>query len=248
MKNTFLPKFSYIIPFRYRADRIIPLRRVVDFISGFQGSEIVIVEQDTHSKISHLNLKAKHIFVKSEIPFNKSWAFNVALKNTISPVVIFADADFLINPNDLIESLKHLDNFDCIIPTSNIINLNPQESASDFNYIFSIKRDGHKLSMTNGAVLFKREAINKIGGWNEDFIGLSQENQFQDMKIKTLLNYKEMDYTGYHLFHHQDPPDFTFSQRNNQIMDTYRQSDPEVLKQHIGQTYYKIGAKNKYSV
>ena len=62
-----------------------------------------------------------------------------------------------------------------------------------------------------------------------------------------MLNYKELDYTGYHLFHNQDAPDFTFSQRNNQIMDTYRQSDSELLKQHIGQTYYKIGFKNKYA-
>ena len=247
MKNTFIPKFSYVIPFRYRADRIIPLRRVVDFISGFQGSEIIIVEQDSHSKISHLNLRAKHIFIKSEIPFNKSWAFNVALRHTISPVLVFADADFLMNPNDLIECLKTLENFDCVIPTSNIINLNPQESASDMNHILTIKRPGYKFSMTNGAVLFKREAIQSIGGWNEDFIGLSQENQFQDLKIKSLLNYKEMDYTGYHLSHRQDPPDFTFSERNNQIMETYRQANADVLRQHINQTSYKIGFKNKFS-
>lgn len=247
MKNTFVPKFSYIIPFRYRPDRIIPLRRVVDFISGFQGAEIVIVEQDTHSKISHLNLKANHIFIQSEIPFNKSWAYNVAIKNTISPVLVFADADFLMSPNDLIESLKTLENFDCVIPTSNIISLNPQESASDLNSIFLIKRSGYKFSMTNGAVLFKRESIQKIGGWNEDFIGLSQENQFQDIKIKSLLNYKEMDFTGYHLHHRQDPPDFTFAQRNNQIMEIYGKADVEVLKQHVAQTSYKIGSKNKYA-
>ena len=189
MNNTFQPKFSYIIPFRFRSDRIIPLRRVVDFISGFQGAEIVIVEQDTHSKISHLNLKANHIFTESEIPFNKSWAFNVGIKNTTAPVLIFADADFLMNPNDLIESLKALETVDCVIPTSKIVNLNQQESASDLNQIFSIKRDGFKFSMTSGSVLFKRHTIQQIGGWNEDFIGVSQENQFQDLKIKKLLNY-----------------------------------------------------------
>lgn len=247
MKNTFVPKFSYIIPFRFRQDRIIPLRRVVDFISGFQGAEIIIVEQDTHSKISHLNLKATHIFIESEIPFNKSWAYNVGVKNSIAPVLVFADADFILNPNDLIESLKMLETYDCVIPTSNIVNLTPQESAADFNHIFSIKRPGYKFSMTNGAVLFRREAIQKIGGWNEDFIGLSQENQFQDIKIKNLLNYKELDFTGYHLNHRQDPPDFTFAQRNNQIMDTYRQATTEVLNQHISQTSFKIGLKNKYS-
>lgn len=247
MKNTFVPKFTYVIPFRFRQDRIIPLRRVVDFISGFQGAEILIVEQDTHSKISHLNLKANHIFLQSELPFNKSWAFNVAVKNSISPVLVFADADFLMSPSDLIESLKTLENFDCVIPTSNIINLNPQESAGDLNQIFNIKRNGFKLSMTNGAVLFKREAIMRIGGWNEDFIGISQENNFQDLKIKSLLNYKELQFTGYHLYHRQDPLDFTFSQRNNHIMETYRDGNVENLKQHINLTIHKIGFKNKYA-
>ena len=247
MKNTYVPKFTYVIPFRYRADRIIPLRRVVDLINGFQGSEIMIIEQDKHSKISHLNLKAKHIFIESDLPFNKSWAYNVALKRVISPVVIFADADFIMNPNDLIESLKTLETCDCVIPTSNIINLTQGESAGDLNQIFSIKKPGYKSALTNGAVLFKKEAIQKIGGWNEDFIGISQENQFQDIKIKALLNYKELDYTGYHLFHRQDPPDSTFSQRNNQIMDTYRNATTDILNQHISQTVYKMGFKNKFS-
>ena len=191
MNNTHVPKFTYVIPFRYRADRIIPLRRVVDLINGFQGSEILIVEQDKHSKISHLALKANHIFIENDLPFNKSWAFNVALKRVISPVVIFADADFILNPNQLIESLNVLENYDCVIPTSNIVNLSPQESAADLNTIFTINRKEYKFSMTNGCVIFKKEAILKIGGWNEDFIGVSHENQFQDHKIKTLLNYKQ---------------------------------------------------------
>ena len=114
----------------------------------------------------------------------------------------------------------------------------------------STQRDDVLISEVNKIYsdgLFKKEAIQKIGGWNEDFIGISQENQFQDIKIKALLNYKELDYTGYHLFHRQDPPDSTFSQRNNQIMDTYRNATSDILNQHISQTVYKMGFKNKFS-
>lgn len=247
MKNTFVPKFTYVIPFRFRNDRIIPLRRVVDFINGFQGAEVVIVEQDSHSKISHLNLRAKHIFLKSDLPFNKSWAFNVALRKLISPVVVFADADFLIPPNDLIESLKALESFDCVIPTSNIVSLTAQESTADLNQIFNIKRPGYKTAMSNGCVLFKKEAIQKIGGWNEDFIGLSQENQFQDTKIAKLLSYKQLEFTGYHLYHHQDIPNVAFMQRNNQIMDVYKDANIDSLYQHVQLTSPKIGLANKYS-
>lgn len=247
MKNTFIPKFTYVIPFRYRFDRIIPLRRVVDFINGFQGAEILIVEQDTHSKISHLNLRAKHLFIKSDLPFNKSWSFNVALRRIISPVIIFADADFLMSPNDFIESLKSLEDCDCVIPTSSLVNLSPHESAVDLNQIFSIKRPGFKSAMTNGCVLFKRESIQRLGGWNEDFIGVSQENQFQDIKIKSLLNWKQLDFTGYHLFHQQDPPNNNFLQRNNQIMEIYKDGNKESLDRHIQMTLPKIGWMNKYS-
>lgn len=55
MQNTYIPKFTYVIPFRYRHDRIIPLKRVIDWLSGFQGIEVLLIEQDKHSKIEHLN-------------------------------------------------------------------------------------------------------------------------------------------------------------------------------------------------
>ena len=140
MQNTYIPKFSYVIPFRYRVDRIIPLRRVIDWLSGFQGIEILLIEQDKHSKISHLNLRVNHHFIKNEGPFNKGWAFNYAIKRALSNFIIFGDADFIMNPNDLIQSLKTLESCDCVIPTSNIINLEHVESVGDMNAIFNIKR------------------------------------------------------------------------------------------------------------
>jgi hypothetical protein len=73
--------FTYVIGYRHRIDRLQNLRRVLDWINGFSGAEVIIVEQDKHSKISHLNLKAKHIFIKSNLPYNRSWSFNVALKS-----------------------------------------------------------------------------------------------------------------------------------------------------------------------
>ena len=70
--------FTYVIGYRHNLERLQNLRRVLDWINGFARVEVLLVEQDTHSKISHLNLKAKHIFTKSDMPYNRSWAFNVA--------------------------------------------------------------------------------------------------------------------------------------------------------------------------
>lgn len=246
MQNTYIPKFTYIIPFRYRQDRIIPLRRIIDWLSGFQGVEIIIVEQDKHSKISNLSLRANHIFIESDLPFNKSWAFNVGLKRSQSPIIICADADFIMNPDDIISSLRTLESCECVIPTSNIISLTQQESVGDLKNILNIKRNGFKSDMSNGIVIFKKEALYKIGGWNEDFLGNGFENKFQDKKITNLLSYRQMEYTGYHFYHNPDKFDFNLQQRNQQIMDFYKDSDMNKLNQHIQMTIGKIGNMNKY--
>jgi glycosyltransferase involved in cell wall biosynthesis len=245
MNNLYRPKFSYIIPFRFKPDRVIPLRRVIDWLSGYQGIEIIIVEQDKHSKISNLNLKANHIFIESEAPFNKSWAYNVAIKRANSPIIVFGDSDFLMHPNELIESLKELERCDCVIPTSNIIKLNPQESNIDFGNIFQIKRPSMKMCMTDGISIFKKESIQKIGGWNEDFLGLGYSNKFQDMKITKMLNFKQMDFYGYHLHHSTENVDMGLMQRNQQILDYYTNPQAD-LNSHINLTVPKIGFLNKY--
>jgi glycosyltransferase involved in cell wall biosynthesis len=247
MNNTYIPKFTYIIPFRFRSDRILPLRRVIDLLAGFQGIEIIIVEQDKYSKISNLNLKATHIFIESDLPFNKSWAFNVAIKRASSPTIICADADFIMNPNELIESLKELENYDCVIPTSNIINLTQQESTADINSILNLKRIATKPFMTNGLTIFKKDALFRIAGWNEDFIGFGYENKFQDMKISNILNYKQMDYTGYHLYHNPEAIDTTLNQRSDSIMENYKDGDINKINNHIATSNPKIGAINKYT-
>jgi len=246
MQNTYIPKFTYIIPFKYRPDRIISLRRVIDWLSGFQGVDVIVVEQDKHSKIKNLNLRASHIFIESEVPFNKSWAYNVGLRRAMSPVVIFGDADFIMNPDDLIASLQSLDNCDCVIPTTNIINLTPQESVIDINNILNIKRPGFKNSMVDGISLFKKESIFKIGGWNEDFIGIGYENKFQDMKIMKMLNYKQMEFNGYHFGHSKEPLDTSLEERNKKIYDFYQDGDVNKLQGHINIMVPKIGMINKY--
>jgi glycosyltransferase involved in cell wall biosynthesis len=247
MQNLYKPKFTYVIPFRYSQDRILPLRRVVEWLSGYQGVEILIVEQDKVSKIENLTLKANHIFCESDAPFNKAWAYNIAIKRSISPVIVFGDADFIMNPNELIEGLKSLEFADCVIPTSNVVRLNPMETNMDLGSIFNIKRVEPKINMTDGISIFKRESIQRIGGWNEDILGMGFCNKFQDLKVKRMLNYKQMEYTGFHFNHSPIKSDFGLNQRNQQIFDYYN-NDSSDLNQHINTTVPKSGLMNKYQI
>jgi hypothetical protein len=111
--------------------------------------------------------------------------------------------------------------------------------------ILNIKNSTDKTNPLDGISIFKKEAINRIGGWNEDMIGLAYENDFNELKIKQFLKFKQMDYIGYHLFHSkiQEPPQLL--QRNKQILETYLK-EPNLLNQHIQQTAPRIGAQNRF--
>lgn len=246
MQKTVVPKFSYIIPFRYRQDRIIPLRRVIEWLNGFQGIEVIIVEQDTHSKIKHMNLRATHIFTESEYSFNKSWAYNVGLRWATSNIVIFGEADTIMNPNELISSLESLELVDVVMPLKNIIKLDQSESLMDLSGMFRISRPGITNTLTGGISIFKKESIQKIGGWNEDFVGITLENQFQDQMVRNFLNWKQMDFNGYHLNHNIEKFDINLQQRSQQIFSTFEKADRNQLQNHINTVSPKVGALNKY--
>jgi hypothetical protein len=81
--------FTFIIAYKHRNDRIHNLRRVLDWVSGFGGVEIIIVEQDDAPRLPSFTIKGiKHIFTKSEMPFNKAWAFNVGLKYATTETIV----------------------------------------------------------------------------------------------------------------------------------------------------------------
>jgi leucyl-tRNA synthetase len=66
---SYQPSFTFIIGYRHKSDRLNNLKRTIDWVNGFSNSQLILVEQDKHSKISHLNLRCEHIFVKSIMPY-----------------------------------------------------------------------------------------------------------------------------------------------------------------------------------
>ena len=248
MQNIYKPKFTYVIPFQFKPDRILNLRRVVDLLAGFQGSEVLIVEQDRNSKLESLNLRSSHIFVETDVPFNKSWLYNIAIQRTNTPIIIFGESDVVINPNFLIEALKSIETLDCVFPMNQIINLSHMESQMDFNSVMSVDRLGFKKNLCDGISIFKRDSIKRIGGWNEDIIGLDgSDNKIQDIKIKKMLNWKELDHKAYHLFHNPFPEVEELKKRNYQIVDFFINYNLDQIQQQINMSFPKIGMNNKYS-
>ena len=243
--------FTYVIGYRHKSDRLQNLRRVLDWINGFGGVEVLLIEQDKHSKISHLNLKAKHIFIKSNMPYNKSWSFNVAMKNAKSNIIVYGDADLIMRPEDFINGLKMVEHYDMVNPYKSVIDLSVAETNLQLENLIKLNRPGRgetdhqKVPLCGGICIFRKDAIYKIGGWNEDFWSWGGEDDFQSIKVRHFLNWIELDNKCYHLYHERTQPDMKLYQRNLQIFQKATNMSKEQLEKTILNQIPKIGMKNK---
>lgn len=250
MKSPYI--FTYIIGYRHKADRLSNLRKTLDWINSFSNAEVILVEQDKHSKIRDLNLKCKHVFIKSEMPYNRSWAFNVGLKYSQSNIIVFGDSDLVMRPDDFIRGVNALNEYEMISPYNSVIDLTPEESNLNFNNIIQIDRpgrgetDNQKINISGGIAMFRKDAIERIAGWNESFIGWGGEDDFQTIKVKNLLTWNELGAKCYHFWHQREQPDMTYYQRTLQLLNQAQKLTKEDLISHINNTSKKIGIKNLY--
>ena len=249
------PKITFIIGYRHSNERLQNLRRVLEWLTPFQGMDIILIEQDKHSKISELNLRAKHIFIKSENPYNRSWAFNVAAKYATTPILIFGDSDLIMHPNSFIQAVQQIDNFDVVNPYNSVIDLTPQESSMDINSILQINKIGRgeadgdiqKTNLCGGIIIFRKDKFMEIGGFPEDFLGWGGEDDMMTIKVKSFLNYTTIPNKCYHFYHEKANIDGKLYQRNLEILNHFAKATKDQLRQHINMVLPKIGQINKYS-
>lgn len=232
--------FTYIIGYRHTPDRLNNLRRVLDWTNGFANVEVILVEQDKHSKISHLSLKCKHIFIKTDKPYNKSWGYNVGLKSSNTNIVIFGDADTIMDPNKLIESIKSLDKYEMVSPHNSTVDLFPNESNLQYEDILKVNRPGKESSLCSGISVFRKAAIQKIGGWNESFIGLGGSDEFLSHKVKNFLTSNILPISAYHFSHNK----IVSNPINEKILQQMVGISKEDLVRSINMSAQKIGMSN----
>jgi predicted glycosyltransferase involved in capsule biosynthesis len=154
--------------------------------------------------------------------------------------------------NEFIEGLKALQENEMVSPYYSVVDLDQQESGMDFNQILQINRpgrgenDNQKINISGGIAMFRRDAIARIGGWNEDFIGWGGEDDFQTMKVKNFLKWTELKYRCFHLYHAKEQPDMKWYQRNLQILNNSAKFTKDDLAKQINMSMPKMGMINKY--
>lgn len=244
--------FTYIISYRHNTERLNNLRRTLEWVNSFTGAEVIVVEQDKKSTLRDIKLPCRHIFLKSNMPFNKSWGFNVGLKYANTNILIFGDSDLIMDPQEFIKSVKLLDQYEMVNPYNSVIDLNAQESNAGLEQILSIARAGRgetdiqKVPLCGGICIFRKDAIYKIGGWHEKFIGWGGEDDFQTIKVKNFLTWHENDAKCYHLYHSRPAPDMKWYQKNLHLLQTLSSMTKDELQKLINVEVPKSGLKYKY--
>jgi predicted glycosyltransferase involved in capsule biosynthesis len=95
--------------------------------------------------------------------------------------------------------------------------------------------------------MFRKEAIMKIGGWSESFIGWGGEDDFQTLKVKNFLTWIELKARCYHLWHNREQPDMKWYQRTLNILQQANQMSKEQLQSSINKSIPSMGMRNKYN-
>ena len=153
-----------------------------------------------------------------------------------------------MDPNEFISALKKLEEYECINPAKNITYLNQSETNMNFDQWRNIIRsnDLNEDSLCRGIAMFRKDSIQRIGGWSEDFIGWGGEDEHQTFKVKNLLTYFECDYRCYHLYHNSEKKNQFFYQRNLQLLQNLKSMSKEDSIRYINNSSSKIGMKNRF--
>jgi predicted glycosyltransferase involved in capsule biosynthesis len=250
--------FTYIIAYRHSDERFNNIQLVLDWLSN-SPSEIILVESDIDSKLELLKDKYnfKHIFLKNNYPFNKSWCFNVGWKNSNTENIVFGDADLIMDKDKFLESVSKLQDYEVVNPYKPVLDLTIEESQNyqkfkDFNFLTSITRAGRgetdhqKVPFCGGIIMFRKQCLEKMAGWNEDFWGWGAEDDAQSYKVYTLeTKHLQCENRCYHLYHSRPMPNQDLYFRNFNVYKQFVQIPKEPLQNHLNSIRDKIGDINK---
>lgn len=232
-------KLCCIVPVKYKAERFRALRRVLDNLQALD-CEVIVAEQGAAPapQIAGLLTNQTHLFLRNEFPFNKSWGLNIAWTRADADLFAFVDADNLIDPRHIRAGAADLADYDFVSPHRKLVDLTEDETDLPFEQIFAIERHGRgeldhqKLPLCGAVTMFRRDALERIGGWPEEFFGWGGEDDAMSAKVQRLLKWKENDPHCYHLYHPRSISTEWY-QRNLGILQLYMHAETDELEDHI---------------
>ena len=215
-------------------------------------TEIILVEQDTISKINWLgeipkNEEINYIFVQNSGIFNKGWGYNIAVKEAKGDYLIFHDSDIFLKLNAYSLCLNLLNKYDVVDPYNRLFNLNKLDSnlflskKYDFNIITN-KSFSTGSPIAGGIFMIKKEKYLLLKGFDEDVFGYGPEDRIFDLKINKLgLSVYNIDDFAIHIYHDKfNVADeyYQFGKKNDGIYEKYKVMSQVELIEKIKNTNF----------
>jgi predicted glycosyltransferase involved in capsule biosynthesis len=217
------------------------LAAVLDWLRPIPEAEIIVVEQDCQPSMEAA-LAARGIsycFAFNPGPFNKSWGLNVGFRHCRAEVVVFADADLILNRNALESSIALCrSEFDAVKPYDRLIDLTLEETQQVLTgqHLVREYRSGEKpnregigefICFCGGLFVVRREVFEELGGFDERFTGWGGEDDAMTIKLQTLLSSTHViaGQTAWHLWHERQRDSSIFRslyRKNCGLLHQYR--------------------------
>jgi hypothetical protein len=214
---------AYILTYRENGDgdRRDNLLAVLRRLEQRPPLEVIVFEQDTVPRFdpAPASTNRRTLFGYNPGPFNKSWGFNVAARQTARPVLVFADDDVLVGTS-LYQAIERCRNgADAAKPYRSIVDLTADESrrvrAGDWEFVpqrpagtAPNRETGQEFVVfAGGLFVIGREPYLRLGGFDERFRGWGGEDDAMTIKLRrTGMRLAECgDHPALHLWHPREP-------------------------------------------
>lgn len=179
-------------------------------------AQVIVVEQDVAPTLGDLAFfpSLRRLFAYNPGPFNKSWGFNVGVRASTGSLLAFGDADVLCRALPAAVAAAR-SGPPVVRAFSQAVDLDETQSdmlRADLSCLgdpsFGVTAPDRIQSaeippLCGGLVLFQRQFLALLGGWDERFLGWGGEDNAMDIKVQRagLRGVMLKESPGFHLAH-----------------------------------------------